>query len=57
MNEDEVLTKEELAKFLKVTERTVDRMRDEGMPYFKIGSSVRFRKEKILQWFESRPKS
>ena len=38
MNEDEVLTKEELAKFLKVTERTVDRMRDEGMPYFKIGS-------------------
>ena len=49
MSEDEILTKEELSKLLKVTERTIDRMRDEGMPYFKIGSNVRFFKEKVMQ--------
>ena len=57
MEKDEVLTKEGLSKLLKVTERTIDKMRDAGMPYFKIGSSVRFRKEKVLQWFENRPKN
>jgi len=56
MGEDEVLTKEELAKFLKVTERTVDKMRDKGMPYFKIGTNVRFRKEKVLKWLEEQSK-
>jgi len=56
MSEDEILTKEELSKLLKVTERTIDRMRDEGMPYFKIGSNVRFFKEKVMQWFDEKSK-
>ena len=54
MIEDEVLTKEELAKLFKVNRRTIDRMRDEGMPYFKIGSNVRFFREKVVQWFEEK---
>jgi len=58
MDEDEILTKEELSKLLKVGIRTIDRMRDEGMPYFKIGTAVRFRKEKVLQWIEeNQPKN
>ena len=54
MNEDEVLTKEELAKLLKVGVRTIDRMRKEGMPYFNIGTAVRFRKENVFKWVEKR---
>lgn len=52
MDEDEVLTKEEISKLLKVTERTIDKMRDKGMPYFKVGTNIRFRKEKVLKWLE-----
>jgi len=54
MDKDEILTKEELSKLLKVGIRTIDRMRDEGMPYFKIGTAVRFRKEQVLQWIEKK---
>lgn len=49
MNE-EFLTKSELAKFLKVSERTIDRMREKGLPSFKLGSNVRFEKESVLKW-------
>lgn len=55
--EDDILTKEEIAKLLKVTVRTVDRMRSEGMPYFKVGNAVRFRKEKVIQWLEQKGKN
>ena len=54
MSEDEVLTKEGIAKLLKVTERTIDKMREKGMPSFKVGTKVRFRKEKVIQWLEER---
>lgn len=52
--EDEVLTKGELAKLLKVTERTIDNLRKEGMPYFKVGVNVRFNRSKVLDWLEQR---
>lgn len=52
--EEEIFTKEELAKFLKTTIRTVDRLRTEGMPFFRIGNMVRFNKEKVLAWLEER---
>ena len=54
MNEDEVLTKEGIAKLLKVTERTIDKMREKGMPSLKVGTKVRFRKEKVMRWLEER---
>lgn len=55
--EDKILTREELAKFLKVTERTIDRLRKEGMPWYKVGVNVRFNKEKVLQWLEEKSKN
>jgi excisionase family DNA binding protein len=54
--DDEVLTKEELAKLLKTTVRTVDRLRTEGMPFFRIGNMVRFNKAKVLAWLEEQEK-
>jgi len=53
---DEILTREELSKLLKVTERTIDRLRKEGLPWFKVGVNVRFNKEKVLKWLEQKNK-
>jgi excisionase family DNA binding protein len=49
---EEILTKEELATYLKVTERTIDRLRKKGMPFLKVGDTVRFQKEAVLKWLE-----
>lgn len=47
----EMLTKKELAAHLKVTERTVDRYRDQGMPYFKtITGLIRFNLDDVMKW-------
>ena len=48
----EILTRKQLAEFLQVTERTVDRMRKEGMPCFTVASNIRFNKEKVIEWLE-----
>jgi len=54
---EEFFTKPELAKFLKVSERTIDRMRSEGLPSFKLGVNVRFEKETVLKWLKENKQS
>lgn len=48
----DIMTRKQLADFLQVTEKTVDRMRKEGMPCFKVASNIRFNKEKVIEWLE-----
>lgn len=50
--EENLLTKKEIAKFLKVSEPTIDRWRKKGMPSIKTGRLVRFNREDVLKWFE-----
>ncbi|KJS67022.1 MAG: hypothetical protein JL50_10820 [Peptococcaceae bacterium BICA1-7] len=50
--ENEVLTRAELAKLLRVNERTIDRLRKNGMPYMKVGSNIRFQWSKVLEWID-----
>lgn len=50
--EEGLLTKKEIAKFLKVSEPTIDRWRKKGMPFIKTGKLVRFNREEVLKWFE-----
>lgn len=50
--EDEFLTKQQLSELLQITVRTIDRLRDEGLPYYKIGKSVRFNKQEVLNWIK-----
>lgn len=57
MKNDEILTKGELAKLLKVTVRTVDRLRNEGLPSFKVGNLVRFDKNDVKKWLKSQQNS
>ena len=55
--ESEILTKDELAKMLKVTIRTLDRLRSEGLPSIKVGNQVRFIEKDVLEWLKSQRKS
>ncbi|MGV3684373.1 MAG: helix-turn-helix domain-containing protein [Daejeonella sp.] len=54
-NEIEVtlLTKKEVAMMFKVTERTVDTLREtKQLPSYKIGGSIRFKKEDVANMIE-----
>ncbi|MDR1930006.1 MAG: PTS sugar transporter subunit IIA [Treponema sp.] len=55
MNEDEILTIEEVAKYLRVSERTVYDWAQKGeIPSGKIGTVWRFKKAEIEEWVSSR---
>ena len=48
---DEILTLKEVAKYLKLAEKTAYRLAAEGkLPGFKVGGSWRFKKEDIEVW-------
>jgi excisionase family DNA binding protein len=50
---DEILTLKELAKYLKLTEKTAYRLASEGkLPGFKVGGSWRFKLVDIETWIE-----
>ena len=45
---DEILTLKEVAKYLKLAEKTAYRLAAEGkLPGFKVGGSWRFRKDEV----------
>lgn len=46
----------ELAEALGCSVPTVDRMRDEGMPEFRVGDSPRFELAAVLDWLRARGK-
>lgn len=50
--QEKILTKKELAEFLKVSEKTIDNLRKNGLPFFRVGNNIRFDKEKVLNWLE-----
>jgi excisionase family DNA binding protein len=62
MNEEEILTKEELAELLQVSKRTIERWIAEcSIPFIKLpkrGSktNVRFLKTNVLQWLKKNEK-
>lgn len=50
---DEILTLKDVAKYLKLAEKTAYRLAAEGkLPGFKVGGSWRFKKEDIDLWIE-----
>ncbi len=51
---DEILTIKEVADYLKLTERTLYRLVQEGkIPGFKVGNSWRFKRVDIERWIEA----
>jgi len=50
---DEILTLKEVAKYLKLAEKTAYRLAAEGkLPGFKVGGSWRFKESDIEKWIE-----
>lgn len=46
-----MMTKKELAEFLKVTTMTIDRYMAKGMPFIKLPTgTVRFEKNAVMEW-------
>ena len=53
--DDEILTVDEVAAFLKAGKRTVYRLAANGtIPAFKLGGTWRFRRTDLNAWIESR---
>lgn len=53
--DDEILTSEELAAEWKCSKRFLEEARAKyGLPFFKIGRLVRYRRSMITPWFEKR---
>ena len=56
--QDDIMTTEEVAKFMKLTPMTIKRyMKSRGLPFFKTEGAVRIQREKLLEWIESNTKS
>ena len=50
---DEILTLKEVAKYLKLAEKTAYRLAAEGkLPGFKVGGSWRFKQSNIEAWIK-----
>ena len=43
-------TMEEIAEFLQVNKRTINRLIEKGFPAFKVGKQWRFVKEEVQKW-------
>ena len=48
-----ILTKEEVADLLRVSQRTIDNLRQKGLPCFNVGRSIRFAEDDITAWLRS----
>lgn len=52
--EIQVMTKEEVAKLLRVSEHTIDNWRAKnGLPCHRVGNVCRFARAEVLEWFAS----
>lgn len=51
---EEYLTVNELCAWLKISKSTVDRWKKAGLPYFKHDKLIRFDKQKVQEWLDSK---
>jgi excisionase family DNA binding protein len=53
-NEKRLLTLQEVAKLLRLSERTIHRLKDDGkIPYIKVGGVFRFDSIAIDEWLKN----
>ena len=55
MGKDELITKNELCEFLKVSKSKIDlMMKENNIPYLKIGKNVRFEFDELKKWLDEK---
>lgn len=47
-----LITKNDLATKLNVSQMTINRFMKRGMPYIKVGKQVRFDEGKVMAWIQ-----
>lgn len=47
------VTKKQLAKILNVSENSIMRLREEGLPYFSFGKIVRYNLNDVQEWMRN----
>ncbi|WP_125153671.1 helix-turn-helix transcriptional regulator [Clostridium rectalis] len=55
----EFLTKKEIAELLKCSEKTIDRLRKEGLPSYNLSENkgkVLFLKDEVIKWIMNNKK-
>lgn len=52
-----LLNKQEIAKELRLSVSMVDKLMKQGLPFIKIGKSVRFDCEQVKKWVLQRSKN
>ncbi len=50
----EFITVDELCEWLKISRRTSERWRKEGLPFIKQGRLIRFDKQVVTEWLKSK---
>jgi len=60
MNENEqlpeIMTLKEVSAYFRCSERHMQNLIVRGLPHFRVGSLIRFRKEEVLQFLTSNQK-
>jgi len=49
---DKLLTLHQLCDKLQLSRSTIDRWRKEGLPYTKLGRSLRFDEKEVAEWIK-----
>lgn len=50
---EKYLTTDELCEWLKISKNTANNWRRLGMPYIRVGNTVRYNKEEVDKWLKS----
>lgn len=48
------LTIDQVAEMLQVTKMTIYNLQKKGLPFIKLGKNVRFDKEDVIEWVNSK---
>jgi excisionase family DNA binding protein len=49
----EYLTTDELCQQLKISKNTANNWRRKGLPYIRVGNTVRYEKVKVEEWLKN----
>jgi len=51
-----LMTEEELRIYIKISRRMMYKLRQQGMPYFMVGSNIRYDLSQVLTWLSGQNK-
>lgn len=56
MGKEEIphLTVKDLSELFEVDRATIWKWRKEGLPYYQIGGNVRFKRDEVIKWIETK---